>query len=111
MTKFIGPEYLIGNAFIYLTDERSIDLKVINRYRLALQKYWNLNNSDALICGEIRDAIYDYCDYFAFIPSGRNAGTIILNSDISIDDLKQRFVWRLPTGIDKDFETIAKSLS
>lgn len=110
MTKFIGPEYLIGNAFIYLTDERSIDLKVINRYRLALQKYWNLNNLDALICGEIKEAIYDYCDYFAFIPSGRNAGTIILNSDISIDDLKHKFVWRLPTGIDKDFETVAKSL-
>lgn len=110
MTKFIGPEYLVGNAFIYLTDERSVELKVINRYRLALQKYWNLNKSDALICGEIKDALYDYCDYFSFIPFETNAGTIILNSDISIDDLKQKFVWSLPTGIDKDFEIVAKSL-
>lgn len=97
MTKFIGPEFRIGNAFIYLTDERSFHLKVINKYRLSL----NLNNRDALICREIKDAIYDYCDYFSFIPYGRNAG--ILNSDISIDDLKHKFVWRLPTDIDKDF--------
>lgn len=59
MTKFIGPEYLIGTAFIYLTDGRCVELKIINKYRLALQKYWNLNNRDALICGEIKDAIYD----------------------------------------------------
>ncbi len=111
MTKFIGPEYLIGNAFIYLTDGRCVELKIINKYRLALQKYWNLNNRDALIWGEIKDAIYDYCDYFSFIPSGKNTGTIILNSDISIDDLKHRFVWYLPTGINKDFEIVAKSLS
>lgn len=51
------------------------------------------------------------CNYFSFIPYGRNAGTIILNSDISIDDLKYKFVWRLPTDIDKDFEMVAKSLS
>lgn len=31
MTKFIGPEFRIGNAFIYLTDECSLDLKVINK--------------------------------------------------------------------------------
>ncbi len=110
MTKFIGPEYLIGNAFIYLTDERSLALKVINRYCLALQKYWNLNNCDALICGEIKEALYEYCDYFSFIPFGKNAGTIILNSDVSIDDLKHRFVWHLLDGIDKDFEIVAKSL-
>lgn len=110
MTKFIGPEYLVCNVFIYLTDEWSLDLKVINRYRLALQKYWNLNNSDTLICGEIKEVLYEYCDYFSFIPFGKNAGTIIINCDVSIDDLKQRFVWRLPTGIDKGFETFAKSL-
>lgn len=110
MTKFIGPEFLIANAFIYLTDERSLDLKVINRYRLALQKYWNLNNRDALICGEIKEAIYEYCDYFSFIPFDRNAGTIILNSNISIDDLKYRFVCWLPTGIDNDFKIVAKNL-
>ena len=53
----------------------------------------------------------DYCNYFSFTPYGRNAGTIILNSDISIDYLKYKFVWRLPTDIDKDFEMVAKSLS
>lgn len=111
MPKFIGPEFRIGNTFIYLTDECSLDLKVINKYRLSLQKYWNLNNRDALIRGEIKDAIYDYCNQFSFIPYGRNAGTIILNSDISIDDLKYEFLWQLPTDIDKDFEIVAKSLS
>ena len=59
MTKFIGPEFLIANAFTYLTNERFLDLKVINRYRFALQKYWNLNKRDVLICGEIKEAIYE----------------------------------------------------
>lgn len=48
MAKFIGPGYLIGTAFIYLTNELSLKLKIINKYRLALQKYWNLNKRDAL---------------------------------------------------------------
>lgn len=110
MTRFIGPEYLVGNAFIYLTDERFIHLRVINKYRLALQKYWNLNNRDALICGEIINALYDYDDYFSYTPFGKNAGLIVLNSDVSMDELKRRFVNYLPSSIDKDFETIAKSL-
>ncbi len=78
---------------------------------MALQKYWNLNNSDALICGEIINALYDYPDYFSYNPFGKNDGLIVLNSDISIDSLKARFVYRLPIGIDKDFEAVAKSLS
>lgn len=39
-----------------------------------------------------------------------NVGTIILNFDISIDDLKHRFVLQLPPDINKDFEMFAKSV-
>ncbi len=108
MTKFIGPEYLIGNAFIYLTDERFIGIRKINKYRAAIQQYWISNCRDALIYGEITSALYDFNDYFSF---DRSAGVITLNPDVSVDALKQRFVDYLSGNIDKDFETVAKNLS
>lgn len=104
MTRCIGFEYLIGNAFIYLTTERFISLKVINNYSYNIQQYWNSNNSDAILYGTLEQAFYDYSDYFSF---DRDSGLVTLNSDITTEMLTEIFVWRLPEDIAKDFETVS----
>lgn len=95
MTTFVGYEYLIGNAFIYLTDERFLTLRKLFDYKNKLQKYWISNNIDAVFAGEIED-VYDFSEYFEF---RREAKLIILNSNITKDTLKHRFVGYLPLDI------------
>lgn len=95
MTTFVGYEYLIGNAFIYLTDERFLTLKELFDYQNKLQKYWISNNIDAVFAGEIED-VYAFSEYFEF---RREAKLIILNSNISKDTLRHRFVGYLPWDI------------
>lgn len=108
MGRFIGAEYLIGNAFIYLTEERFISLKEIHKYRYEVQNYFNEHTADAIISGEIEHAIYNYDDYFKL---NRNAGIILLNDDISIDMLREQFVFPLPVDIALCLETVAENLS
>ncbi len=107
MTRCIGFEYLIGNAFIYLTSNRFISLKDINNYSYSIQQYWNSNNSNAVLYGVLEQALYDYDDYFSF---DRNSGLVTLNSDITIETLTKIFVWRLPEDIAKDFETVSHKI-
>lgn len=107
MTRCIGFQYLIGNAFIHLTSKRFISLKDINNYSYNIQEHWNLNNSDAVFYGVLEQALYDYSDYFSF---DRNSGLVTLNSDITTEMLTETFVWRLPEDISKDFEIVAHKI-
>ncbi len=106
MTKFIGIEYLIGNAFIYLTKDRFISLKDINKYRILMQNYFISANNDAIITGEVEYALNSFKDYFKF---DRKCGVICLNSNISNEILRERFVWYLSDDIAKSFEKVAKN--
>jgi len=103
MVSMVGCEYLIGNAFIYLTKEQFISLDTLNRYRWQVQQYWNSNNIDAILVGEIKDCICDYCDYF-----GKNNNIIFLNSDITQEILQKRFIHYLPSNIASGFEKVSK---
>ena len=108
MTTFVGIEYVIGNSFIYLTEERFITLKALYEYCEKLQAYWNSNSIDALISGEVISTLYNFYDYFEF---SEKAGIILLKPEISDQILKQRFIGYLPINILLSFKEVAKELS
>ena len=108
MTKFVGIEYLIGNAFIYLTEKRFIELRDIYKYRRQMQNYWNSNDIDAIITGEVAITVYEFKDYFEL---KKEAGIIILKPEVTKEALKQRFVWYLKKDIALSFEEVAKNFS
>lgn len=108
MTKFVGMEYLIGNAFLYLTEERFIKLRNIYKYRRQMHNYWSSNDIDAIIVGEVAIAVYEFKDYFEL---KKEAGIIILKPEVTKEALKQRFVWHLKEDIALSFEEVAKNFS
>lgn len=108
MTKFVGIEYLIGNAFIYLTEERFITLKVLYAYQEKMQAYWNSNGIDALISGEVENAVYSFKDYFEL---QKEAKIIILRPEVTKEALEQRFIGWLPINILLSFQEVSKNFS
>lgn len=107
MTATVGTEYLIGNAFIYLTDERFLTVKDLNNYRREMQNYWNSNGIDAVITGNIENATYYFDKYFEF---QHEASLIILKPNITKEDLKQRFIGYLPLNVLLSFKKVSKTL-
>lgn len=107
MTKFVSIEYLVGNAFIYLTEERFIRLEDIYKYLGQMHNYWKSNDIDAVISGEV-NSVNDFADYFEF---RRDAGIIILRETVTKEDLKSRFKERLPKDISLSFEKVAEEFS
>lgn len=101
MTTVIGMEYLIGNAFIYSTEERFLSLQKINDFSAKMQKYWYLKGIDAVIKGSVAYVANNFDDYFEF---NKEASLIVLKSNVTKEDLKQRFVGYLPLEILLSFE-------
>lgn len=108
MITFVGTEYVIGNAFIYLTEKRSITLKDLHNYSIQLQNYWNSNNIDAIITGQVHSTVYSFDNYFDF---QKEVNIIVLKSNISKEMLQQRFVGYLPLNILLSFQKVTQLFS
>lgn len=105
MTTFVGMEYIIANAFIYLSKNHILTLGDINKYRMKVQEYWSKNDIDAIIVGDIEAVAYNYETYFIF---HKEAHIIVLQSGISIEHLRQRFVGYLPFDIITSFVKVGQ---
>ena len=106
MTTLVGTEYLIANAFIYLTEKRFINLNDLSQYQIRIQNYWNSNNIDAIFTGEIESTSYSFKDYFEL---QKEASIIILKQSITKEILEQRFVGYLPMNILLSFQKATQS--
>lgn len=107
MTKFVGPEYLVGNAFLYFK-KLIISIEAIEKYRSKVQEYWNSHNINAVLTGRIDEyELRNFNDYFQVIDS---ASIIILGAETSYDDLRMRFVYTIPIELSETFEIIAKQM-
>ena len=108
MTTFVGAEYLIANAFIHLTESRYLTIKELNECQRKMQNYWNSNNIDAIINGNIKDAAYQFDDYFEI---REDVSLILLKPNITKMDLEYRFVGYLPLEVILSFEKAMKNFS
>ncbi len=108
MTKFIGPEYLVASAFVYLTKERFITFDNIYKYSYEVQKYWsNSEDIDAILTGRVNeDDLENFKDYYTV---NDEASIVVLNSDVSIRDLEMRFIFNMPLNISESFRIVAKN--
>lgn len=108
MAKFVGPEYLVGNAFLYFR-EQIITIEDIEKYRSKMQEYWNSHDINAVLTGRIDEyELSNFNDYFQVVDS---VGIIILGPETSYDDLRRRFEYTIPIELSETFEIVAKQMS
>jgi hypothetical protein len=107
MTTFVGMEYVIGNAFIY-SKEKYLTLESINNYAMQIKKYWDENDIDAIIVGEIENATYNFDNYFAL---HEKAHIVVLQPNITIENLRNRFMGYLPFDVIVSFVKVSQIFS
>lgn len=106
-TKFVGPEYLVGNAFLHFR-ELLISIEDIEKYRSKVQEYWSSHDINAVLTGRIDEyELRNFNDYFRVNDS---ASIIILGAETSYDDLRRRFVYTIPLELSETFEIVAKQM-
>lgn len=108
MTTFVGHEYLIGNAFLYLTKERHITLEELHNYREKLQQYWNSHNIDAVFVGELEKSVWLYQDCFEL---KKEVGLITLKPNVNKKKLERWFIGYLPLDVLFSFKNVADQIS
>ena len=109
MTKFLGPEYLIASAFLYLTRENFLSIKDTEEYRHKVQEYLNLHNINVVLTGRIDEyELRNFNNYFMVIDS---ANIVVRNGETSDDDLRYKFEYRIPIELSESFEIVAKEQS
>ena len=102
MDVFVGAEYVIANALIELKKkgEEYISFDKLRNIGWEIQKLCNEEGINAIILtswSRIKDAIYDFSDYFEYFEGPEPM--IRVKSDRPITDLENRFVFCLPKDV------------
>lgn len=107
MTKFVGLEYLVGNAFLHFK-KLILTIEDIEKYRSKVQEYLNSHDINAVLTGRIDEyELSNFNDYFQVVDS---VSIIILGPETSYDDLRRRFVYTIPLELSETFEIVAKQM-
>ena len=107
MDAYVGAEYMITNALIVLSREKSqnyISISQIRSVGVQFQQYCNKNGIDAVIMTSglnISNVINGFSDYFEYIePAVSGYEPVIrVRKNVSISRLQQRFVGYMPPKV------------
>lgn len=94
---YIEIDDLIGNAFIsYLekTGKRTLALRKINEFGLKVINYLNENGENACLrlSRDLTNSFfYEYSDLFKLVENGKEDIIVLVNNDITPNELIHRF--------------------
>ncbi len=106
MSFFVGAEYVIANALIQLKQkgQNFVTFAFLRRLGWQIQQVCNNTGINAIILTSgyyIKDAVYDFSDYFEYVLDANQGPLICIKKDTPIEDLKDRFIYCLPDDIAK----------
>ena len=104
MDILVGAEYVIANALIELNKQGhdSITFDKLRSIGWQIQQCFNKEGINAIILtsgSRLKDAIYDFSDYFEYAETDKHEPMIRVKKDIPIEDLEDRFIYCLPTKV------------
>ena len=117
MNIFVGAEYVIANALIELSKKGQayITFDRLRNLGWEIQQLCNQEGINAIIMtsgSRIKDAIYDFSDYFEYIAAAEECTEprIRVKKDCPITDLEDRFIYCLPFNIVKVIQSSVAKL-
>ena len=106
MDIFIGAEYVIANALIEISKkgDNCITFDKLRSIGWQIQQFCNQGGINVIILtsgSQLKDAIYDFSDYFEYAETGEYEPMIRIKQNTRIEDLEDRFVYCLPPDVAK----------